>query len=361
LQRWFDHYLGWNLVVDRDVIRLHKVPEPRRYHPDDAPSQRCCVLYCLLLAALEDCGEQVIISELGERIGDLAAARAEIPSYDPIRFSDRRDLVSAIRLLVEHGVLLPTRDNAATSRDEREYIAGSGNALYDVDHRAAALLLAAPVPPTRAGTPTGLTRQSLPDIDEATNRRRRHAIMRRLVDDPVLYLTDLTDDELAYYRTQRPALARELRDMLDVRLEVRAEGAAILDDELTDRPFPKDRTSQYAALLLAERLAAVPGIGDEPGKIVSTEHVAALCANVADQVARQVKTIGERPVTAESVAAVALKLLAELRLIELIGDEVRPLAALARYRNPSHRQETLLLAKILDPGSTTAEDQEGGS
>lgn len=341
LQHWFDHNLGWRLVVDRDVVRLQKVPESRAFHPADAPSQRCCVLYCLLLAGLEDCGEQTVISELAERVALLASSRPEIPGYDSTQFRDRRDLVKAIRLLVEHGALVPTRDEAATEQDEQSFVAGDGNAIYDVDHRAAALLMACPVPPTRAGAPGGLTRQPAPDTVDGVNRRRRHALMRRLVDDPVVYFDDLPDDQLEYFRLQRSILLRELKEMLDVQVEVRAEGVAVVDEKLTDLQFPKERTAQFAALLLAEAIAVEPGVNGGDNVVIGSGRLAELAAEVAVEVARKVKTIEQRPVSADAVADVALKVLTALRIVEPVRGGVRPLAVLGRFRSPVHREMLL--------------------
>ncbi|MGO1050873.1 TIGR02678 family protein [Crossiella sp. CA198] len=333
LQSWFEHNLGWKLVVDRDVIRLHKVPVSAATDEREAPNQRCCVLYCLALAALEECGEQTVISELGEKVSSLSATRVEIPTYDPAEFRDRRELTSAIRLLVEHGALVPTQDDAVTQQDERSYLHGAGNALYDVDHRAAALLLACPVPPSRAGTPSGLTQEAVPDTVDGLNRRRRHLLMRRLVDDPVLYLAELPEDQQNYFRTQRPMLVRELADMLDVRVEVRAEGAAIIDDELTGLRFPFERTPQFAALLLADALAEEPGVQTGQSAVVSDLRLIELSWSLADKVAEKVKTIEQLPVTPTAVLSVARTVLVMLRLAEPVQGGLRVLPALARYRD----------------------------
>ncbi|WP_263253629.1 TIGR02678 family protein [Saccharopolyspora rosea] len=333
LQRWFERNLGWRLVVDRDVVRLHKIPADSPAHSRDAPSQRCCVLYCLLLASLEECGEQTVLTELAEHVTLLAASRPGIPAYDATQLRDRRELVKAIRLLVEHGALVPTRDAAATQEDESAYVTGSGNAIYDIDHRAAALLLACPVPPTRAGTPAGLTDEPVPDTQDGHNRHRRHVLMRRLVDDPVLYLDDLPEDQQAYFYSQRHSLLRELERMLDVRVEVRAEGAAVIDDVLTDIRFPQDRTAQFAALLLAGALAEEPGVRSRENFVVGSDRLAEISHWLADKVGNYVRTIQQHPVTPKTVLDAAREMLVELHLVELLPDGVRVLAALGRYRN----------------------------
>lgn len=331
LQQWFDRNLGWNLIVDRDVVRLQKIPDLPAAHPGDAPPQRVCVLYCLVLAALEDCAEQTVISEVAQRVTDLSLTRSELRTYDPEMFSERRSLVQTLRLLTEHGVLTPTRGGSATEQDEAEYVTGRGDAIYDVHHRVAVLLLATPVPPSRAMHPGNLTTEPIADTADGRNRDRRRRLMRRLVDEPALYFDDLDEETQAYFKNQRSFLVGELSGLLDVRVEVRAEGAAIIDDELTDLRFPLDRTPQYAALLLAEGLAREAG---EVDRIVPMAVLSALAEQVGARVAAKVKTIDGDEATPENILESALKGLQALRLIERIAEGVRVMPALARFRAP---------------------------
>ncbi|MBT2510752.1 DUF2398 family protein [Streptomyces sp. ISL-98] len=72
--------------------------------------------------------------------------------FDATVRRERFDLVAMVRLLGKHGVIPPpTREAVMTREEEKDYAAGNGNALYDVDHRTAALMPACPVPPTPAG------------------------------------------------------------------------------------------------------------------------------------------------------------------------------------------------------------------
>ncbi|UJW32712.1 TIGR02678 family protein [Saccharothrix sp. AJ9571] len=330
LKAWFDEYLGWPLVIERDVIRLVKVPEPQTVtHRDDAPNARCCALFCLVLATLEDAGTQTVITELADEVTTIIAATEGIPAYDSTEYSERKAFIQAIRLLTTHGALVPVQDSASTHEDENRYVESEGNALYDVDHRTAALLLACPTPPARAAIYQHITRQSYPDTVEGANRRRRHAVMRRLVDHPVMYFDELTDDQIDYFRNQRALFVRQLREMLDTRLEVRAEGAAIIDDELTDLAFPKDTKDQFAALLFAHALADEPN-ATEPGNQVADE----VLHRIADQVAPQLAARAIRASSPREVRQAALTVLTKLRLVEPLDEGgARTLPALGRYRN----------------------------
>ncbi|MGW6935397.1 TIGR02678 family protein [Lentzea sp. NPDC054927] len=329
LKAWFDEYLGWPLVIERDVIRLVKVPQPQVLaHPDDAPTARCCALFCLLLATLEDAGAQTVISELAAKVTTITATAQGIPVYDPGEYAERKAFVQAIRLLTTCGALVPVRDSASTKDDENKYVESEGNALYDVDHRTAALLLACPTSPTRAGEVGHLTQQSYPDTVEGGNRRRRHAAMRRLVDLPVMYFDELPADELDYFRNQRALFVRQLREMLDTRLEVRAEGAAVIDEELTDLVFPKDTKDAFAALLFAAALADEPGVTDS-----STVVDDIALGRIAERTASHLSARGIKSSSAKEARQAALTVLTKLRLVEQVDGGVRPLPALGRYRN----------------------------
>jgi uncharacterized protein (TIGR02678 family) len=330
LQEWFDRNFGWNLIVDRDVVRLQKIPAMPAAHADDAPGQRVCVLYCLAAAVLEDCGEQTVISEIAQKVGDLCRTRPELVAYEPEVFSERRAMVAAIRMLVHHGVLVPTRGAVATEQDETDYVHGTGNAIYDVEHRVAALLIACPVPPSRAGHPDALTREPIADTADGWNRSRRHQLMRRLADEPVMHFDELDDDVQAYFKNQRHLLVGELTDMLDTRVEVRSEGAALIDEELTDAHFPRDKTPQFAALLLSEAIAAQknPVLEPVPAPILeaAAEHI---CEQIKQ---RNIKTIEGREATPEHALHTGLKILMGLRLVRIAPEGVYARPALGRFR-----------------------------
>lgn len=149
VQAWFEEHLGWRVLVERDHVRLQKVPEdPGRFPDATTPKPRQCALYCLTLAVLQDCGAQTVISELAERIATLTLAHAAVRRFDATDTAERRDLVAVLRRLVEDGVLTPTQDAMRTTDGEQGYVRGHGNALYDIDHRAAAFMVACPVPPS---------------------------------------------------------------------------------------------------------------------------------------------------------------------------------------------------------------------
>jgi len=187
---------------------------------------------------------------------------------------ERRDLVAVARLLLDAGVL------ARVAGDEQAFIASTGDALYDVNRRVLASMLV-----TRRGASTvtettftgrmrALVAEPRPETEEARNREIRHRLVRRLLDDPVLYYADLSEDERAYLSGQRGLLLRRLVDATGFIPEVRAEGIALLDPtgDATDLGMPEEGTDGHATLLLAEYLAAA--LRERPGTPVRVADTA---------------------------------------------------------------------------------------
>lgn len=262
LTSWFDETAGWKLAVDpaAGFARLFKTPPPkagrrelrsRTHVPFD---RRRYALLSLALAALSETSGQVTVRRLADLVLDASRAEKGVEPFEPDRFSERRAFVDALLWLCEIGVLT-LRDGDADA-----YVQGAGgDALYDVNDRLVVHLLATPVPPSRVSEPGELSRETYPDTDEGRRRRARHEVMRTLLDEPVLYLEDLSDEGRAWLDSARSWLYARLRDDAGFEVERRREGLATVDPagEVTDERFPDgNSTVRHAALLLAEPLAA---------------------------------------------------------------------------------------------------------
>ncbi|ALG85311.1 TIGR02678 family protein [Gordonia phthalatica] len=278
VRAWFAAETGWRLVVDGETIRLltsyapvgptaAAIAErhPARAKKGDPPfTRRRYVLLCLSLAVLERSDLQ---TSLGKLAGDLVLA-ARQPGLESIEFTlgtraERSDLVAAIRVLLEYGVLV------RVAGDEESYVSADGDALYDVDRRMLSTMLSSRHSP-------GLIASSLGDspnidrieealhepppayTDEESNRLLRQAVSRRLLCDPVVYYDELPDAERAYLTGQRVPLTNRLVAATGLVAELRAEGVALVDpdDQLTDLRMPEQGTDGHATLLLAEHLAS---------------------------------------------------------------------------------------------------------
>ena len=342
LRDWLHRETGWQLVVDPEFARLRKLPA------DDVVSARAAVdersgrpfnrrryvLLCLALAALERSDAQVALARLADDV--LAAAAAPRLAATGFRFGletrdERTDLVAAVRLLLELGVL------CRIDGDEQDFVDASGDALYDVDRRVLAVLhcyqrgpstLRAISPKERLGA---ISEELVLDTGASRTRAVRHRLTRRLLDDPVVFDTDLSDEELSYLQTQRAATARRITEATGLEPELRAEGMAMLDPtgEATDLVMPEEGTHGHATLLLAEHLA--DQARREPGSSVPLEtlreHAAGLVKRHGHRWRKQARESGGHLELCER----ALNHLEALGLIQRTEDGVLARPAMCRY------------------------------
>ena len=350
LRRWFREQLGYRLVVDHEQARLFKrrppgnLSRPVATRTDKSFDRRRYSLLCLILAALERLEVQTILSALAEEVKDLAAAadaplgdgRRGVAPFEPESFSERQCFVDAVRYLVDLGVL------KEADGDDTAFVRGQGDVLYDVDARRLARMLASPVPPSLAAGPESLNDEVYPPTEEGRNLRIRHRLMRRLVEDPVLYFDDLGEDERAYVTWQRAYLIRQVEEWTGLAVEVRREGMAAIDVEgrLSDVTFPSTSNVAHAALLFADELAGrlrdsesseEVSRQDAPPRTVPRGEL----VETAWQVFRRhhwAKVYREDPAGAERLLDDALAYLSSLGLVRERPEGVEPLAAIARYR-----------------------------
>ncbi|ACY97071.1 MULTISPECIES: TIGR02678 family protein [Thermomonospora] len=338
LADWFAREAGWSLQMDSGVARLRKTPAG---HDDGTRgaavktrfSRRRYVLTCLALAVLERAESQITLGRLAERILRLATdpqlTEAGV-TFTLESAEERSDLVTVARLLLEIGVL------AQVAGDEQAFVAGSGDALYDVDRRVlSALLIARRGPSTVAGAGfadrlRAITEDVQPDTEDGRNRVLRHAVTRRLLDDPVVYYADLTEEERTYLDRQRGPLLRRIQQATGLVPEVRAEGIALVDPtgEATDLAMPEEGTDGHATLLVAEYLAAAPA----EGRPVPLDELHRHLAAMAQRHRTHWRKTAAEPGAERELTARALHRLTALGLVRMSGEQVTALPAIARYR-----------------------------
>ncbi|MEU6098024.1 TIGR02678 family protein [Streptomyces sp. NPDC047079] len=349
LRDWFDRNTGWSLRVDAEAARLRRTPgtlaDPthpaREASRAGAPfSRRRYVLLCLALAALERGEAQIALGRLAEQVvldaadPHLAAVGVE---FTLERRDERLDLAAVVRLLLRYGVL------RRVAGDEDAYVSGAGDVLYDVERRVLAGLLAARHGPSLITADgfeerlAALTAESALDSDELRFRAMRQTLTRRLLDDPVLYYDELTDEELAYLTRQRAFLTARITELTGLVAEVRAEGIAMVDplDDLTDVRMPEQGTHGHVTLLLAEHLAAADG---EVSRSELERRVRGLAAEHGGYWSKSAKQPGAEGELVEQ----ALAKLTALGLARRTPEGVAPLPALARY--------AVAEAVVLEPG-----------
>jgi uncharacterized protein (TIGR02678 family) len=158
---------------------------------------------------------------------------------------------------------------------------------------------------------------------------------RRLLDDPVVYYEELSEEERAYLVSQRIALSRRIGEFTGLVPELRAEGVALVDpeDQLTDVRMPEQGTDGHVTLLIATRLADAAAGGERPP--THAELVGHIRLQAAAHAAHWRKTALE-PSAATDLVDQALDRLAALNLIirAVAADGEQSIAArpaIARY------------------------------
>ena len=341
LTEWFERTGGWALTVDPTAgyARLAKraatlpVSRPlRRTRGAAAPfDRRRYQLLCLVCADLTSHP----VTTIGLVAANVAAASADSPAgrFDTAKRRERAAFVDALKLLADWGVVrFEAGDVDAFVTSE------TGNALVATDGPRLHRLLASATAPSRLDASTtadavaGLSaepRYARGEDDAARLRGIRHRLGRRLLDDPAVHRADLSDDEAAYL--DNPAGRRWLRERAEgagLVLEERAEGLLAVDPDAiaTDVvfPAPSDNVKQMA-LVLVDTLVGRTSV------------------SVAEAARRVQQFLDAHPSWAKDfrdddgstrLARAALRLLADLRLVDQEGVVVRPRPALARYSLP---------------------------
>src|SRR5262245_4573199 len=287
IRRWFDYYCGWTVIVEprlgyARLVKVRTATDPsrpaRRLRTGRPPfDRRRYVLLCLVAAELLAV-PVTTISLLADRVRHASATDPVVKTFDSASRAERMALVDVIRLLESYGVLEVVDGSTESFVDS-----ATAQVLYRIDSTLLLRLIAAPVGASQLAVPAdevplrfdellGLIAREgrygrLADDGEATvpasavqrNLWLRHSIFRRLADDPVLYLEDLSVEERAYLASPTGRqLLRRAADQGGFVLEERAEGVLLIDTEglATDSRFPDDAsTAKVAALLLLDGMA----------------------------------------------------------------------------------------------------------
>lgn len=343
LRAWFARETGWNLHIERDCARLYKRPADLADATRGLPGfdRRRYVLLCLAAAVLERAEPQITLRALGDRLLALASEPALAErgfGFALENIHERRELVAVCRSLLDWGVL------ARVAGDEDNYIHGNGgaggDALYDVQRRVLAGLLAAVRGPSTWAPEAAprdlderlaaLVAEHAAESEEGRRTALRHHLSRRLLDDPVIYFDELDAETRAYLTNQRGPMAARLCEDSGLVAEQRAEGVALIDELglLTDAAMPAEGTEAHVTLLVAEFLAG--RLRQAAGAQVSDDEVAAFIRAAVADYGRYWRKSAREPGGERELATAALSRLAMLRLIRHADGQVRPLPALAR-------------------------------
>ncbi len=324
----FSDLAGYRVEVSRTSValirRIDKLSDSPVFRtPSDRAFDRMrYALVALVLAALERLGKQTTLTDLATRVRTAAAAIPNLP-FDPDQHHARLALGHAVRVLEELGAVQLTDG----SREAWEKSDGGGEALYDIDRTVCRRLF--PVAVRRADDQPQFLHQDRVDLGrDPTRRARRQHLVRRLLEQPVVYFQDLGDDERAYLKREAGKLGATLEELTGGLLERRREGLALIDPgrRFSDVPFPAGGAGNQAALLLAAQLCALastapatppptlPLLAAPHSDEVSDELAARIAVALGGQAATPLRARQQRPFVAQrTLREVATTLVAELR------------------------------------------------
>ena len=342
IREWMQRNTGWRLDIDGEVARLRKTPvnladatRPTRDRKERPFNRRRYVLLCLALAALERCNRQTTLRQLADEIAgcfvDNPALAAAGVTFDLATYDHRRDLVAAIRLLLNLRILVQVQG------DEDQYVAQRGDVLYNVQRAALSRMPAFHRGPSTIAAArldnrvAALLDEPGPSHEEARNRRIRHRLVRRLLDNPFVLFDDLELDERAYLVRQRAFLAAEIHEATGLVAEVRREGLAMVDDrhELSDVAMPEDGTEGHVTLLVGEFLAE--HACREPGAPVTVEAIEVHVAALGKTYGKYWRANARGPGAEVHLVRTAIERLLALRVVQRTEAGVVPRAPIGRY------------------------------
>jgi uncharacterized protein (TIGR02678 family) len=345
LRREFADLCGYDLQVTSDYARLYKRVDPGAARPLPMPAvtkherqhdaiddrkvldRQRIVFIALTCAVLErTAARQIPIGDLAERFQRTGAAQQI--TIDWTVAATRGLLTDAIEWLLSLGVIT----EHAGSTDAFRHRDDTDEALYDISRKRLAALLADPLRMRSTATAAQLADDAgrYAPTDEGANLRIRHRLARMLIENPVLYLDDLTETERVYFLSQRARLESGVSHLLGMQAERRADGTAMVvrDRELTDRPFPARSNRKQITLLLCRALAENPtgilALGS------AREHVRDLLVEHGERWSLH----PDNPDDVTAATEEALTLLDELDLVWFDADEITVRPALHRFRDP---------------------------
>ena len=315
LDRWFTQRFGCRLQVTADTARLFKSAVVARRRPlltateQGRPFFRCEYTMLALALAAVAAGPDVI--SLRDLVHEIRSNATDAGVTLTGEAADRRALITALRWMIRNGIATEMHD-----RVDRYITDETADAVLRIRPDRVALV---PLPAlSRSETVAEL-------LDRTDSRRSSRAWMRSfLLEEPVLYRTDLTDREWSELRRRLGEESAIFEEMFGMEVEARAEGVMVIDPDrgLTDSRFPRGGTVGHAALLLIDLLLKMDRMSFERGEIVDA------ASGLIEEYRRYWSKLADSP---ERLIDAVLELLEDHRLAEVTGDSVRLLPAAWRY------------------------------
>ncbi|MBM7866888.1 TIGR02678 family protein [Heliobacterium gestii] len=276
LRSFFQDYCDFVLIVTRQVAKLDKyptAPQPWMGFEEFATSRDYMFFtFCLWYLEGKNEVEQFLLTDMIEEIRNhLLGLDIDI---DWNLYEHRLSMARALRKLRDLSIVI------AVDGDETEWSRSSGsehNVLYECGQGAAFVLRRFPRDLSTYGSIEAICEGDYADTEEGRIRRRRHRVFRRLLQEPVVYDGDFTDEERQYVLTQRRYILETLEKQLGLTGQRYREGLILFHPDLTGecQLFPTAKAISDIALLFAgevrrRRAQQKPAGDDEGHRIVFT-------------------------------------------------------------------------------------------
>lgn len=250
LRDLFHDYLGFPLLVTRQFAKVEKFPETYQswmgIDEFKQPRDYALFTYCLWYLEGRGDGEQFLLSQMVEEIRD------HLHTFDVLidwtLYEHRLSMARALKKCRELKILLSVEGEEATwARDEK------ANVLYECSPMARYVLRRF----SKELMHYSQIRDFHSDFTEKDEKvKRRQKVYRRLVQEPVVYDRDWSEEERQYVLTQRRSLIDQLQTQLGLEGRRYEEALLFFDPKLSGEHdlFPTPSSVSDLLILIASEL-----------------------------------------------------------------------------------------------------------
>lgn len=277
LRDWFQEHCGFALLVTRQFAKLEKIPGRARswmgFENFQLPRDYALFTYCLWFLEGKGEADQFLLTEMVEEIREHLLGQDVL--LDWTLYDHRLSMARALKMLKEIGVL------KIVEGDEWEW-ARSGteenNVLYECSPWSRYVLRRFSQDLTTFADVRSLAEGVYAETPEGQLKKRKHRIYRRLLQEPLVYDWEWTEEEKYYVLTQRRSILDQLENMFGLEGQRYREGLVFFHPEPSGEAnlFPTARGISDLVLLLGGELRRMLAAGhaavflDERGRIQLT-------------------------------------------------------------------------------------------
>lgn len=223
LRRYVSEKLGYSLIIHKDFIKLEKVPvDPKSWMGiQDFQQTRDYVLFCCGLAYLENRSveDQFLLSELAK---DLEESYPGLIKIDWTNYQHRQSLVRVLKKMVQLNCIKEVDSYSGGIEefarfDEQEVLyQGTIYSRYYMRNHLHSL--------KNCQTTNDILKMDW-ERSQADTRRKR--VYRKLLVEPVMYRTELDDEDFDYIRRYRNRVREDIEEHTPFELEVTKNAAMV--------------------------------------------------------------------------------------------------------------------------------------